>query len=254
MTNKITGNLRIGTSNVVVPGNKQTFPDSFKHKSRLSYYSSLFNTVELNSTFKKIPRLSTFEKWSHEVADDFKFTIKLWKEITHVKQLNINRDNIKTFLFAASHLGKRKGCLLIQFPASITSEYRKQVGMILQEISAVDTRKEWRIAVEFRSLTWYNTKTKKVLERYNASLVLHDMLKSANLEMNEMEDFKYFRFHGPTGNYGGCYSDVFLHQQAKKIVTSLVHKKDVYVYFNNTMGDAFKNARTLKAMVEKMMI
>ncbi|RZK61409.1 MAG: DUF72 domain-containing protein, partial [Pedobacter sp.] len=52
---------RIGTSNIVIPGNKQSFPEEFHHKSRLYYYSSLFNTLEVNSSFYKVPMQSTFE-------------------------------------------------------------------------------------------------------------------------------------------------------------------------------------------------
>lgn len=59
------GILRIGTSGIVIPGSRESRND-LKHKSRLNYYSSLFNTIEINSTFKK-PGASTFEKWSQNV-------------------------------------------------------------------------------------------------------------------------------------------------------------------------------------------
>ena len=72
------GTLRIGTSNIVVPFSKEFFPDAFKGKSRLNYYSSIFNTVEINGTFKKIPRLSTFGKWADDVPERFQFTVKMF--------------------------------------------------------------------------------------------------------------------------------------------------------------------------------
>ena len=65
------GILRIGTSNIVVPGTKQTFPEAFRIKSRLHYYASLFNTLEVNSSFYKVPMASTFEKWSLDVPEIF---------------------------------------------------------------------------------------------------------------------------------------------------------------------------------------
>ena len=86
MIKQSNGILRIGTSGIVVPGNKLSFPAAFQHKSRLNYYSSLFNTLEINSTFYKVPMQSTFEKWSLDVPEQFQFTIKLWREITHVKK------------------------------------------------------------------------------------------------------------------------------------------------------------------------
>jgi uncharacterized protein YecE (DUF72 family) len=246
------GILRIGTSNIVTPFSKEFFPDAFKDKSRLNYYSSIFNTVELNSTFKKIPRLSTFEKWADDVPQGFQFTNKVSKEITHVKNLNAEFRIVKSFISAANHLGNKKGCLLIQFPEKITAEYREHVEKIILNIQRADTKNEWRRAVEFRSSTWYTERTKFFLHHYNATLVLHDMPKSANLNLDETASFHYFRFHGPTGDYKGSYSDEFLEQQALTIKALLIENKDVYAYFNNTMGDAFKNAITLEEKVEKL--
>nr|MBA4139988.1 DUF72 domain-containing protein [Segetibacter sp.] len=123
MINQSRGIFRIGTSGIVTPGTKESFPNEFKLSSRLNYYGSLFNTLEVNSTFHKIPRPSTFEKWLPDVPTDFQFTLKVWREITHVKQLNIDLENIDVFFSAANHIANKKGCLLVQFPGSITAEF-----------------------------------------------------------------------------------------------------------------------------------
>jgi uncharacterized protein YecE (DUF72 family) len=245
------GILRIGTSGIVVPGNKESFPHNFKHKSRLNYYSSLFNTIEINSTFKRIPRTSTFERWSQEVSEDFQFTLKLFKEITHIRRLNVDLDKIETFIAAANHLGNNKGCILIQFPGSITFEFSREVEQILLRFHKVDSKNEWRKAVEFRSSTWYDSQTDKLLRKYGVSRVLHDMPTSKNLDYGEAASFSYFRFHGPKGDYRGSYSIDFLQAQAKKI-GKLLQEQDVYVYFNNTMGNALENALTLKSKLEHL--
>lgn len=250
MNNQGRGVLRIGTSGIVVPGSRPSFPADFQNKSRLSYYASLFNTVEVNSTFKKIPMLSTFEKWSLEVPEDFQFTLKLWKEITHIKQLNIDLKNIDTFFSAANYIGNKKGCILVQFPGSITAEYSRQVEQILLKLHQRDDENQWLKAIEFRSVTWYSSATYKLLDRYDASLVLHDMPKSKNLELQREAKFIYFRFHGPKGDYRGSYTIGFLEEQAEKIRSLLKEGKDVYAYFNNTMGNAFENVMSLKTMVE----
>jgi uncharacterized protein YecE (DUF72 family) len=242
------GILRIGTSGIVIPGNKESFPNNFKHKSRLNYYSMLFNTIEINSTFKKMARVSTFERWSHDVPEDFQFTVKLSKDITHVRRLNVELDKIETFVTAANHLGSNKGCILIQFPGSITSEFSREVEQILLRLRQVDRKNEWRKAVEFRSSSWYNSQTHKLLHQYGASLVLHDMPASKNLDYGEAANFSYFRFHGPKGDYRGSYSAEFLEEQAKKI-RKLLNQQDVYVYFNNTMGNALENALAIKSCI-----
>ncbi len=245
------GRLNIGTSNIVVPGNKQSFPIEFKQKTRLHYYSSIFNSVELNSPFYKVPMHSTFSKWAGEVGDDFLFTIKLWKEITHGKNLQYELTNIDHFLKAADGLGKKKGCLLVQFPGKIRLEYYIAVEKILQRIVAMELDQPWRTAVEFRHADWYVSETFELLDEYGASMVLHDIPKAKNFELNKTADFVYIRFHGPKGDYRGSYTDEFLNEKAKEIDAWRKEGKHVYAYFNNTIGEAFENALTLKAMTEK---
>lgn len=249
MINPNRGILRIGTSGIVVPGNKQSFPLEYQRSSRLSYYASLFNTLEINSTFRKIPMISTFEKWSLEVPEDFEFTLKLWQEITHVKQLNIAYENIDIFFKAAKNIGNKKGCLLVQFPGSITAGYSSVVEKILLRLHELDNANEWRKAIEFRSTSWYTSDTYNLVDKYNASIVLHDMPKSKNFATGEAAKFIYIRYHGPKGDYRGSYTNEFLEEQAANITTYLNDGKDVYVYFNNTMGSAFDNAMSLKAML-----
>jgi len=251
MVNQGSGILRIGTSGIVVPGNKKSFPAEFQLKSRLNYYSSLFNTLEVNSTFQKLPMPSTLLKWSLDVPQEFQFTFKLWREITHVKQLKTDFNNIEIFFKAAENIGNKKACLLVQFPGSITAEYSLQVEQILQKLRQPDDENQWQKAIEFRSKTWYNDQTFDLLNKYGVSLVLHDMPKSKNLEFNGPAQFVYCRFHGPKGDYKGSYSKDFLEEQSEKIRSWLNGGKDVYVYFNNTMGNAFENAMNLKELLDE---
>jgi uncharacterized protein YecE (DUF72 family) len=249
MTDKRKGTFTIGTSGIVVPGTKQSFPPEYQSKSRLSYYSSFFNSLEVNSTFRKVPRVSTLQKWSADVPIDFQFTFKLWREITHVKQLNFDVENIDSFYTAVNEMSGKKGCLLIQFPGSITADYRSQVQKILLRLKQLDHENQWRKAVEFRNPTWYNSKTYKQLDKLGASIVLHDMPKSKCPQLNDAAQFAYFRYHGPKGDYRGDYNKEFLEEQAGIIGELIKDGRHVYAYFNNTMGNAFENATSLKRMV-----
>lgn len=244
------GILRVGTSGIAVPGNKQSLPIELRHKSRLSYYSSLFNTVEINSTFKKLPMVATLQRWAFEVPEEFQFTLKVLKEITHVKQLDVIPDNIDRFVAVSNSTGIKKACLLIQFPGGISVDWFNKVEYILQRFDEQDQQNKWRKAVEFRNESWYINETYELLDQYQASMVLHDMPKCRHLKTCHNFPFYYFRFHGPTGNYRGDYSREFLSEQAEAIRTRLDNGKDVYAYFNNTMGNAFYNAMQLKAMLE----
>ena len=152
------GHIWIGTSNIVVPGNKSTFPPAYQLKSRLHYYSSIFNSVEVNSCFYKTPLLSTYEKWATDVPQDFKFSLKFSKEITHAKNLPGDVACIDNFINAASGIHSKKGCLLIQFPGKITLDHFKQVEEIMQELETHDPKRNWKKALEFRSPSWYTGK------------------------------------------------------------------------------------------------
>ena len=241
------GLVHIGTSNIVLPGNRQTFPAAYQDKSRLHYYSSIFNTLEINSSFYKIPMAKTFAKWSMDVPGNFQFTVKLSRDITHAKELIYDASVISKFINAASQLGEKKGCLLMQFPGKINLDYFNKVEKILHQLKEVGGG--WRVAVEFRNATWYTGETNELLDEHKASLVIQDLPKARNEIVNNQTDFVYIRFHGPAGNYRGSYSDDTLNDKAKQITSWIKEGKDVYAYFNNTIGSAFENAMFLKKLI-----
>jgi len=245
------GKVMIGTSNVVIPGNKKTFPLEFQGKSRLHYYSHHFNTVEINSSFYKIPLLSTYEKWCREVSDDFQFSLKLSKEVTHQKNLPNNFAIMKKFMKSARGIvGKKRGCLLVQFPGKITFDYFNKVEQILKKLTSEDSASEWKKAVEFRNNSWYVGETWDMLNYFGITAVLHDMPKAKIIESYDAAPFIYLRLHGPAGDYRGDYSNSFLKAIASSIKNWTAHNKDVYVYFNNTLGCAFDNAQFLKSLFD----
>jgi uncharacterized protein YecE (DUF72 family) len=243
----MTGKIRIGTSNGHMPGNKLSFPPAYQVKRRLHYYSSLFNTIEVNSCFYKTPLRSTYEKWAADVPEDFQFTLKLTRDITHAKDLNGEVSCMDSFLQAARGTGNKKGCLLIQFPGKINLEHFTQVQNIFEQLRLLDPEHEWRKAIEFRNEKWYVGETTELLNEHNASMVLHDFSKAKVSTLVGNADFVYLRFHGPTGNYRGSYSDRVLDEKAQAITAFLQTGKDVYAYFNNTAGNAFENARYLQS-------
>jgi uncharacterized protein YecE (DUF72 family) len=240
--------IRIGTSNIVLPGNKQSFPPEFQERPRLSYYASLFNTLEVNSSFYKVPLSKTFAKWATEVPDDFRFTVKLWKGITHAKELAYLEEDVIAFMKAADETGPKKGCLLIQFPASITNQYFSRVKSLLQLLEDLDSSNNWNRVVEFRHMGWYTDTTYTLLDKLHCSIVLHDKRKSATMELNKHAKVSFLRFHGIDDNYGGSYSPEYLQEMALKMKHWAKEGKEVYAYFNNTLGEAYENARLLIEM------
>ncbi len=238
-------NFYAGTSNVVVPvPNKQAYPETFKDKSRLTYYSSLFNSVEINSTFYKLPLIRTIERWVNETEGNFRFTFKLWQGITHTKGNPFLVEDLERFLHVINHAKHKKGALLIQFPPSVSFN-PTLLNRLLIEIKLLVSDNIWSVAIEFRHKSWYTDITYELLDQYQAAMVWHDLPASATPMQASNADFVYLRFHGPEGGYRGSYTDDFLSEYATYIIDWLADGKTVYAYFNNTMGAAVKNLMTL---------
>ena len=244
------GHFFSGTSGITLPvPNKLMFPVEYRDKSRLNYYASLFNSTEVNSTFYKLPMQATVAKWAESVPVDFQFTFKLWKEISHIKGLAFKPGDVERFMQTISAAGEKKGCLLVQFPPSLTVHFSAQLMHLLTALTNADSRRQWRIAVEFRNSSWYTDEIFSLVNDFNASVVLQDMPSSANHRLHEDAKFVYLRFHGYKGDYKGGYEDDLLYEYAFYIRDWLAEGRDVYVYFNNTRGDAVYNLMTLNNFV-----
>jgi uncharacterized protein YecE (DUF72 family) len=234
-----------GLSGLQLPVPKYLYPPQHQDSSRLTYYSTFFNSIEINSTFYKLPLPKTISKWTSLVHEDFKFTFKLWQEITHVKELAFKESDVESFFRVISPTANKKGCILIQFPPSLGKAHIMQLGVLLRCIQQFNVNNEWRIAVEFRNKSWYHQDVYELLQSFNAAIVIQDIPKSSTPMISHVSDFIYLRFHGPTGNYRESYSDDFLSEYSTYIREWMEEGKTVYVYFNNTMGDAFKNLQNL---------
>ena len=248
----LNGEFYIGISGLQLPVPKSQYPVEHKESSRLTYYSTFFNSIEINSTFYKLPMPKTVEKWSASVDNGFQFTFKLSKEITHVKNLEFKEEDVFLFFKTISGASSKKGCVLIQFPPSVGKSNFLQLDALLRCIKQLPESVGWEIAIEFRNKSWYHEDVYELIEKYNAGIVIQDIPKSTTPAMEHSSDFIYIRFHGPTGNYRDSYSDSFLYEYAIYMKEWMSEGKTVFAYFNNTMGDAFKNALTIKRFLSEI--
>jgi uncharacterized protein YecE (DUF72 family) len=240
-------NYYSGLSGLELPIPKYKFPEEHRDSSRLTYYATFFNSIEINGSFYKLPLQKTLLKWTSMVPASFKFTFKLWQEITHAKDLAFKEEDVSAFIKAISVIGERKGCILIQFPPSLGVSAIPELDALLGYLRRVDD--SWPLAVEFRNRSWHDARVYDILEKNEATVVVHDIPKSRTPFVDHRSAVIYLRFHGPTGNYRDSYSESFLAEYATYIKEWLAENKTVYVYFNNTMGDAFKNLQTLNNFV-----
>lgn len=239
-----------GISGVALPVPKSQYPPDFQDKSRLQYYGHLFNSVEVNSIFYKLPRVSTVINWRDSVPENFRFTFKVSKTITHVKGLNFKEEDITAFVNTVNQIGEKKGCLLAQFPPSLKIEHLNELHGLAEALGKA-TSDEWRIAMEFRNASWYEREVYELLNDFNIAMVIHDIPASATPENQVNNDLVYLRFHGTEPRYRGDYTIDLLQPYAVKIKGWLADGKTVYAYFNNTMGNAVKNLQTLNSLVQE---
>lgn len=246
------GKFYCGTSNLVLPfRNKSFYPEIFQDKSRLTFYSSLLNSIEINSTFYKLPLAKTITKWTNEVSEDFRFTFKMSKQITHEKNLNFNAADLYSFWHTVNSVQEKKGCILIQFPAQVKANvhFINALEQLFHTTLISGLSTGWRQAVEFRDISWYQDAVYELLNKYNIAIVMHDMPRSVTPYSELEKNLIYLRFHGENGRYGGTYPDHFLEEYSGYIKGWLSDGIDVYAYFNNTKGDAIFNVIALRNLV-----
>ncbi len=120
-------------------------------KDELVYYSSQFNSIELNATFYRFFPPEQFEKWYDKTPEGFKFFPKLNQEISHWKRLNEVRQQVENYLYAASNLKEKLGTLFLQMHANFSPKDFDRVINFAQSWP-----KEIPLAVEFRHPDWYS--------------------------------------------------------------------------------------------------
>lgn len=222
------------------------YPEGLSRAKWLGYYSKNFSTVELNVTFYRLPKRETFGKWRKETPEDFKFSLKGSRFITHIKRLLDPEEPVGRFMEAAETLRDKIAVILYQFPPG----FKADTGRLKNFLSILKPY-GMRHAFEFRNETWINRDVISVLEAEGAAFCTADWPPFLD-ELPATSDFVYIRRHGQEGNYAASYSDEELKGDAKKIKKYLKENRDVFIYFNNdASGYAPKNALTLKRMLGK---
>jgi uncharacterized protein YecE (DUF72 family) len=242
-----------GTSGLLLPvPNKLYYPKEFIDKSRLCFYASMMNSIEINSSFYNLPMSSTVAKWANDVPEEFRFTFKLSKQITHNRGLAFNPELVTSFIEVIGEVDNKKGCLLVQFPPSVRIAQFKQLSLLMKALRDADPNADWNIALEFRHISLYHDEVYKLIEEHRMGMVIHDKSPASTPIRDTELPFVYLRFHGPGGSYRGSYENEILYEYACYIREWIKEGKTIYTYFNNTMGSAITNLFTLRDMVMGM--
>lgn len=238
------GSIHLGTSGWTYDHWKEVFyPDSVPKRQWFEYYCSQFQTVELNSSFYRIPTLKVVEGWNNRSPEDFRFAIKMSRLVTHERKLKNCEHELEWFLSVFEPLKKKIAVFLIQLPPTLKFDPDRIVHF--SKLLPNDVP----IVFEFRNTTWYCDETVSVLKNLGYSFCIHDMAGLAT-EKIVTSPVAYIRFHGFNSQYGGDYPDSNLLQWVKWIKAQAAKGVSVYGYFNNDIGGfAIKNCRRLREMV-----
>ncbi len=238
---------RIGCSGFLYDSWRGSFyPEDTPQKRWLSFYKTKLKSVELNVTFYRLLKKEAFELWHRETPDNFSFSLKGSRFISHVKKLKDVDLPLLTFFNTTAPLLKKFEVVLWQLPPNFKANLK-----ILEEF--IDAIKLYpvRHVFEFRHNSWINKKVFKILSNANMAVCMADWPKFID-ELPVTADFVYIRRHGEIGGYATNYTTEQLKKDAKKIKNYLQQDKDVYIYFNNdSLGFAPKNAIELQSILEK---
>jgi uncharacterized protein YecE (DUF72 family) len=234
--------IRVGTSGYMYRHWRGVlYPEGLAQRLWLARYASFFDTVEMNATFYRLPTPRAVERWRDAVPPAFTFAVKGSRYLTHLKRLLDTDEGLRRFYEPVALFGPKLGPVLWQLPPHMKPD-AERLDRFLSHLP------RGRHAVEFRDAAWYSEETCAVLEAHGAAFCEHDNVKRDPPRLTG--GFRYVRFHGTTGRYGGRYGPAALRGFAAGCAASARRGEDVFVYFNNDLGGhAVHDALALLALL-----
>lgn len=270
----LAGKVRIGISGWrYIPWRGVFYPEKLTQKKELAYASSIFRSIEINGTFYSLQRPEYFEAWAGETPDDFVFSVKAPRFITHIRRLRDAKTPLANFLASGIfRLGPKLGPILWQLPPNFKydparlEEFLKLLPHDTESAAALSKKHDkWmkgraamkpdairplRHAIEIRHTTFATPEFIEMLRSYNVAVVCADTVEWPRM-MDVTSDFMYCRLHGSEILYASGYTSEALDQwsgrvcswarggepdDAERVVKSCGAKlptRDVFVYFDN---------------------
>jgi uncharacterized protein YecE (DUF72 family) len=220
------------------------YPPRLPASRWLAFYAESFDTVELNTTFYRLPTRRSAVRWAAETAEEFVFGVKVSRYMTHVLRLRDAGSHLPLLLERVQPLKQKLGPLLWQLPPTLKRDDDRLAAML------DDLPNTLRHAIEFRHPSWLDPTVLQLLGEHGVALVVGDRPGTPVIrDLEPTADFAYVRFHYGSAGRGGNYSERELAGWAAALKGWAVGR-DVYAYFNNDWsGFAPANAQTLKRMV-----
>lgn len=239
------GTEYLGTAGWTLPrAHSDAFPGEGTHLQR---YAGVLNAVEINSTFHRPHRSSTYARWAESVPEGFRFCLKAPRAITHTARLAGADALLDTFLDEARPLGSKLSCLLFQLPPSFAFD----AAVARAFFTLLRGRYRGGVACEPRHASWFDPAADRLLAKLHVARVAADPARvPAAAQPGGWEGVRYFRWHGSPRMYYSSYPDDALAALARTVREQSARGRVVWCMFDNTVtGAAMANVLTVRAML-----
>ncbi len=214
------------------------FPAQGTHLER---YAARFPAVEINSSFYRLHRPSTYRRWADSTPPGFRFAVKLFRQLTHGQRLR-DVTGLDAFLEGVEALGERRGPLLVQLPPSLAFD----PAVVSDFFQALRARFEGGVACEPRHPSWFTAEAEELLAGHRVARVAADPSPAPGGDRpGGWMGLSYWRLHGSPRRYYDPYDHARLVSLAQELRRA-AERGPAWCIFNNTAaGAALPNAWTL---------
>ena len=238
--------ILVGTAGWSIPReHAHLFPE---HGTALERYAARFRAVEINSSFHRPHRLSTWQRWADSVPYDFRFSVKLPKEVTHRRKLVDCSDELTAFLDQVGALGSKLAVLLVQVPPKLAFDR----DLAKSFFAPFGERSAAMIACEPRHPSWFTDEADGLLADLGIARVAADpAICEGASRPGEWGRLRYWRLHGSPVIYRSSYGGR-LDEYASALDRAAATGNEAWCVFDNTassaaMGDALALSGKLEA-------
>jgi len=217
--------------------------------THLQRYARRFNAVEINTSFYRPHRITTYQRWAASTPADFVFSVKLPKQITHESRLENVEVQVEQFIAETSGLGEKLGAILIQLPPSL--EFQISIARTFFRTLRAHTRAA--LVCEPRHPSWFETAAEALMVESSVDRVAADpAVISTAAQPGGCRQQAYYRWHGSPRMYYSSYSKAQLAELARRITRCSADARQVWCIFDNTAeGAATKNALELAGLLRR---
>ncbi|HEX8412361.1 MAG TPA: DUF72 domain-containing protein [Sphingomicrobium sp.] len=236
----------IGTASWAIPA---TDRDVFQAPgTSLERYSSVLRGAEVNSSFHRPHRRTTWERWAASVPDGFQFAAKMPKEISHVRRLVDARAPLEQFLDQVTGLGDKLKLLLLQLPPSFA--YDESTTSLFLDLVASLT--DTPLVCEPRHGSWFEAEAGRLLVSRRVARVAADPASVPDAaHPGGWRGVTYMRLHGSPVMYRSAYGEDRLQVYASRITEDVAAGRPVWCMFDNTAASAaLGDALTMTKLLE----